>query len=450
MPRTAVIEIARFGRGLSARLSKSMSPPPGALGFQPIGLDPAELPKLDTSQNVDAYAERISRALHAHPAIRAELAQLASTAADVGASLRFQLGDFGEECRWEVLSALPQARFLALNGACTVTRIVQSGFSSEAGVQALGLPVRMAAFLSAANETAAQEFEAICEAVLAARRNGVDLACRIYLGEQALLDAPVEARGIEVFPMPSSPLDIEKALKDDPVQILHFFCHGLVETGERILELATIRDWDAGAPNGSVALSVDRLRQVLLATGSTWITVLNSCSGAASVDQLHSMALVLAQRASPFVVGMAEPIAAVDATLFAGAFYERLFEILKAGLDEVAAGRRTVLDLAPAVVPARDALHQRYRSMPPDAFGRWCLPIMYERDTPLEVEAIPAEPRQALAAQEMRIRIEFVSGALRILPATAPVEVRASLLALLDEPPAVPAPLRPDAYGRLA
>lgn len=446
MSREAVIEIAQIGRGrLGARLLRSSAAYADALSYQRLRLDPPTLPKLDTSANVDFYATQIKNALCVHPAIRAELEQIAAT---TPAALRFMVSvPDAEALRWEAMSMLPYTRFLALRPDCAVTRIALSSDIRDPGVRTFEFPIRMLAFLSPAKVDVADELDVLCERIRVARDGGLDVTCSIYLGNQTLLDATlhkIEAGvlpGIRVFGMPSSALELEQVIRTVAPQILHFFCHGLTQAGERLLEFATINDWDIEQETGSVALTIERLKQVLISTGTTWLTVLNSCSGARTVDQLHSMALALAQDASPVTVGMAEPIDADDATLFARAFYERLFEILSASLTGFSAGDLGVLDLTPAVNAARTGLHQRYHQAPPDAFGRWCLPLLYERDTPLKVMIVP---------QDIKTRIELVAGVLRSLPSTTPREVRVAILATLANAPAVPERLRPDAFGNLA
>jgi hypothetical protein len=451
--REAVIEIASFGQGrLGVRLWKAAAAYVDAMNYRRVRLELPALPKLDTSVNVDSYATQIRDALCSHPAIKSELEQIASTTPAV---LRFLVGvPEAEGLRWEAVSMEPYTRFLALKPDCAVTRIAHASDLRDPGVRTFGLPLRMMAFLSPARIPAKDELEAICTQVLVARQKGLALTCSIYLGEQDLIDEQrvrIEAGelpGIEIAGIPPSSLAVEQVIRSQPPELLHFFCHGMTDAGERLVELATINDWDVEQETGSVTLTIERLRQVLISTGATWLTVLNSCSGAQpveelrsrAVEQLHSMALALAQSASPVAVGMAEPIDAADATLFARAFYGRLFDILRTSLAEFVEGDTAVLDLAPAVNAARAELHQTYQNAPPDAFGRWCLPLLYERDAPLRVMMMP---------QDVKTRIELVAGALRSLPATTPRAVRASILATLSNPPPVPERLRPDIFGNL-
>lgn len=413
-PREAVIEIASFDVGkLGVRLWKSTASYPDATRFKSISLDRSGLPKLDTQENVERYATLIRNALCSHNAIAAELNQIATTT--TAAQLRFLVGvPDAEALRWEAVSLRPNT-FLALKPNCAVTRIAHASDIRDPGLRTFSFPLRMMAFLSPATISARDEFEAIIDQVLAARKKGLEIICSIYLGEQDLLEKQLERiragelPGIEVASMPSTGLQIEHFIRNKPPQLLHFFCHGKTDAGEQLLEFATINDWDLEQDTGSVKLTMERLRQTLISTGTTWATVLNSCSGAraveklqSAVEQLHSMALALAQNASPVAIGMAEPIDAADATIFARAFYGGLFDILDTSLAGVAQGDEVVLDLAPAICDARAALRETFRShpaLPEEAFGRWCLPLLYERDTPLTVMRISDEikPRIELA-----------------------------------------------------
>ena len=301
----------------------------------------------------------------------------------------------------------------------------------------------MAAFLSPAGISAKPEFEAICQKIADARAAKLEIECTIYLGQQHLLDTAQAAiaagrlPGVMVAPIPRTAMSIEAELFKNQPQILHFFCHGIVGAGVRLLELATINDWDVGASAASVKFSLERLDNVLLSTNANWITVLNSCSGAEAVDQLHSIALTLAKAATPFAIGMAEPIDPNDATDFTRAFYAELFRVIGTAIGPIGDGQQVTLDLASTVLPARDVLHNKYKLDPPEAFGRWCLPVAYKREAPLKL----------VAAFALKRRVEVVAGALRSLPVDAPDEFRLAILATLDKDPKVPQHLRPDRFG---
>jgi len=448
MPREAIVEIAAVGKGLlGARLLQSTVEYPDALDY--IALDLGALPKLDTCANVGAYGSALQKALAAHGAIANELKQISLTQAPDTALLQFLIAQpEGERLRWETLCMAPPDQFLALNGVCTVSRIAHTAAPTDPGIRTFTFPLRMAAFLSAARIEAEGEFNEVCARVGDAKAKGLDIACTVYLGEQELLDAAlkaVEAKqlpGIQVAPIPADRQEIENTLKEHPVEFLHFFCHGVTDAGVRLLELATVNDHDTERASGSIPFSIERLTQVLLATGTTWITVLNSCSGGRPVEQLHSMALTLAKSASPFVVGMAEVVEIEDATIVTRAFYSELFDIVRARVGKLADGETVTLNLAPAVIRARRALHSQYETAPSDAYGRWSIPLMYRRHVPLHVL------RRSDLDPDTKRRIELVAGALRSLPEDAPLELRQQILATLDKA-GVPAARRPNVFGVL-
>jgi hypothetical protein len=170
---------------------------------------------------------------------------------------------------------------------------------------------------------------------------------------------------------------------------------------------------------------------------STWMAVLNSCSGAEVTHQLHSIALKVAMRGCPYTIGMAEPIRTDDALMFSEAFYGELFNIVRTTLAGAAAAPQ-LLDLSPAVIPARKAIHCLC-DKEPNSFGRWLLPLLYQRvQQPLFVQTVDDARTK---------RIQEISKTLKALPSDTPVELRDQLVALLDKEPPVPLALRPDRYG---
>jgi hypothetical protein len=143
----------------------------------------------------------------------------------------------------------------------------------------------------------------------------------------------------------------------------------------------------------------------------------------------------------PYTIGMAEPIRTDDALTFSEAFYGELFAIVKTSLEAGAADAPLVLDLSPAVIPARKALHGQNHN-PPETFGRWLLPLLYQRvQQPLVVQTVAAA---------MAKRIQEISRALKALPSDTPPDLRDQLLTILDKDPPVPPALRPDRYGKFA
>ncbi len=429
----------------------SASGHPNADDYWPLPLDASLMPPLDTSINVTAYGTAVREALSNHPAIRHELVEIFGLALPERSTLKFLIrAPNAERLRWETLYSDAPARFLAISDICTISRVTPAKIGP--GLRAFAYPLRMAAFLSAAGIEARAEVEKICGQVVAARANGLELECTVYLGEQQLLDdyqkeiahGALKDKGVTIEPIPRTAIDIENFLKNAPIQFLHFFCHGIERTGVQGLSLATINDHDKNDANGNAAaasifLSVDALSEALALNTSIWITVLNSCSGAQVMQQLNSVALNVAKKGCPYTVGMAEPIDSVAATTFSEAFYGELFAIVTNNLAAGAADAPLMLDLSPAVIPARKIIHDHCCNAAPDAFGRWLLPLLYQRiQQPLVVQSIP--PAEAK-------RIQEIARTLRSMSSDTPVELRDQILAILDKEPAVPMKLRPNRYG---
>ena len=228
--------------------------------------------------------------------------------------------------------------------------------------------------------------------------------------------------------------------------VLHFFCHGFSRTGLQHIEFATLADRESGSSSGSSLLSIERLTK-MAGLRRSWLAVLNCCRGANSLEQAHSMAYALvAEGGCPAAVGMNEPIEEVDAVAFASSFYDKLLMECFMPLKDLGAGSYVDLDLAPAVGAARMHLYETYRDKPPDAFGRWLLPILYLSDDPLRIThtGVDDDPASGRALEQ---KAEFIGKLLRELPAETPDPFRDQLFQLLDQEPRVPETMRPDRFG---
>lgn len=443
-PRSATVEIARSEGHMVFRLSEANDHQGDTLDFTRLDIDSSCLPLLTTRAGVCDYGSRLTQALSSHQAVKRELDFLFKGVDIDPACLQFSIGTSdGERFRWETLYTEPE--FLAVKGSCSLRRIMPSGLNGTPAPRHFHGPIRMAAFLSPSGISSQAEFDAIAAAAQDAAAQGLNLALTVFVGEKPLLDRITESisngtlKGITARPMPGSTSALEKVLRDEPVQLLHFFCHGHLQDGIRFLRFATISDHMAKLAEGSVDLSIDRLRDIQVLQGTVWMTVLNSCSGAQDVPGLYSMAASLARSASPVAIGMAEQIHSLDATMFASAFYPSALRIIGAAIIGTTHHESAVIDLGPAIGAARRAMYLAAQAGEQEGFRRWCLPVMYQREAGLTVVSTP-DPA-------MMERIETVAKFLRMLPGDAPKALREKVIEVLADSPAVPLELWPNLYG---
>lgn len=437
-PVVIAIQRDTGGEGLAARLYRSPRQLAGAMDPRVLAL-PEPMPTCDTLENVSTYGAAVYQALAAHNAIQLEIMNIQAQAAAVSDVLQFRIETpAAERYRWETLCPAAN-QFLAVAPGHRITRVISSLSETGGATRTYTLPLRLVAFLSALGVPAQSELNEFIQLVASARAAGLDIDARIYLGEQDLLVQMQAAppAGFTFLPMPQTADAMKAAIKSQEIQFLHLFGHGAVRAGVSALEFGTITDNLTGADTGSVKLVIDELVTTLELQKSTWLTVLNSCSGAQAFPQFNSMAFKIAERGSPFALGMNEPIDAADATQFTRTFYREVFDIVRTALAANPAG--ATIDLSPAIVPVRQRFYAMYETEPHDAFGRWSLPVLYENPTPLEV--------RPLVDRTMKARVDTVAASLRSLPADTPLPVREQILALLDQAPAVPANARPDAFG---
>jgi hypothetical protein len=445
--KDSTVEISSLEDGsVVFRLLRSNTQHNHMLEYSRFNPEPPVLPCLDTLPNVTAYGQQIRSALAKHTAVRDELVQMFGLTSGNEAILSIAMSSSeGERYRWETLCD-DQSSFLALRQTCSVNRIVMGNTTQQnSELRMFDGAIRMSAFISPRGITSRGEFDSITIAIAHAQALGCDVRAKIYVGEQDLLDdaldliANGQLHNIQVLPIPADAIGIENAFKNDLPQIEHCFCHGSIKAGVQLLEFASISDHDTCAETGSVQISIDRLNEVLNSIKTVWMMVLNNCSGAQYMPQLFSMAYTLARQAAPVTIGMAEPIDHRDATLFASSFYSLAFEAIVDGTRNLEDGTVTTIDFRSALRSARAALYQA-ASTAAIEFGRWSLPVIYLREPPLKVTRS--------TDNRMKSRIDGVAQALRNFPSDTPMGLRQEVLDLLNKPPVVPQPLRPDLFGR--
>lgn len=416
----------------------------------PIPLNPQGLPEPDTRQNVKAYGLQVREALGSHKGIQQALQTVLQLTDADGPTLYFNiLARRAEDIRWETLCE--GGSFVAIDGPCRIGRVASAEALESNDVRTATTPLRLTAYLSAAGQTSDAELASLLTQVTKARADGLPLECTIYLGEQALIDrtqTEIDAgrlSGVRVATIPPDSYQLEQALKREPSEFLHFFCHGIATEGVQYLELATVSDWDEertdanGAAAGSVQLSAERLVSSP-ALKRAWVTVLNCCSGAAAVGDSNSMAYrLVAKGGAAAAVGLTEPIDSQDAPAISGPFYDSVFEQARGALEALKTSETASLNFSAAMGPVRQSLLARYSgNAPPELFGQWTLPVLYLSGRPLQV---------TLGTEAMRMRASTVAELLRNLPPSTPMELRQNMLSILDQPPKVADALRPNAYG---
>jgi hypothetical protein len=248
--------------------------------------------------------------------------------------------------------------------------------------------------------------------------------------------------------MPTTGVELQRALRTWLPHVVHFFCHGSVGLGAHYLELATVVEHDQCADAGSVLLDVEELSSSG-AFDDAWVVVLNCCEGGRAAGGLHSMAFrVVARGGVPAAIGMQEPVAAGDANTFCENLYPELFDALRVALEVPAGAAPVSVNLTAAIALPRRALRDLHRTAPQN-FVRWSLPVLYLHDQPLQVHR-PAGAVSAAEIADLRTRAETVARFLSDLPPDTPDHLRTLILAELDRAPAVPQEMRPGRYGEFA
>ncbi|MBD8472915.1 CHAT domain-containing protein [Pseudomonas sp. CFBP 8770] len=456
MSHLVTVEICDSGASLGVRLltGHGLHDPDQMLRFASMPAQRLPLSmSLSTLGDAAGHGRALLDALNAHGPIALELAGLFSQY-QIATTLTFYMTTSTAALyRWEALYNPVSNRFLSAQNNCSMFRIASGRSPVLSESREYSGTITFSAYLSASGIYAFDECKALIEAVKTIRQSGLNIRTYLYVGEQQLLDTAASllngTQAIELRPIPANALAFEASLKADRAQLLHFLAHGDIREGEAFLEFASISDHDRNAdpdhPDiapGSIRLSLDRLEQSLAATGTTWFTLLNCCSGAASVSKLSSMAATLAKSVSPITIGMADPIDYRDAKLFAESFYESALKTIHQATASLTPGQSIIIDLSVAVKAARVVLYDTAcasRNLP-NGFARWCLPIVYLRDIPLKITQID---------EKTKTRIDAIAKVLQGFSSDTPPQVRSDVLGLLANEPSIPAQLWPDLNGNI-
>ena len=435
-----------------AHLSRSELQLNGADVVRSIPLDVAGLDSCNTREGAERYGKAIQQALGSHPAIGKAIERLYEAGSATPARLMFEIrAPKAEGLKWEALCD-EEHGFAAIDLRANVARVAAHASAASAPPRVLSWPIRIAAFLSPAGISSASEMNELITVVNRARAAGLSCMLDLYLGEPDLLKETRDkiAAGalldVAASPIPAEATEFEQVIRDTNPHVLHFFCHGFSRTGLQHVEFATLADWKSGSSSGSSLLSIERLTK-MAGLRRSWLAVLNCCRGANSFEQAHSMAYALvAEGGCPTAVGMNEPIEVVDAVAFARVFYDKLLNECFMPLKDLAPGSYVDLDLSPAVGAARVQLYEKYQEDPPDAFGRWLMPILYVSDDPLRITHAGVDNDPA-RGRELEQKAEFIGKLLRELPADTPDHLRDQLFHVLEQEPRVPETMRPSKFG---
>ncbi|WP_033822521.1 CHAT domain-containing protein [Kitasatospora sp. MBT63] len=358
-----------------------------------------------------------------------------------------------EALPWETLCA-PSGEFLGLDERWSLGRIVNSPIVREP-YWYLEPPVRIAVVLSCLGIPAADEWQALRDAVAAAP--GVPVELLVVVSEKELYEQVLdEGGGVRVELVPEDLADLQRLISGFRPHLLHFFCHGSVQGGPH-LQLAFGTDWDTGRADHSLNVEAREFRDFVEGAGDPpWLTVLNCCEGAAvgdGPDSMQSLALRLVYEGGlPAVVAMRESVPGDDANLFTRAFYKRLLAELAERAAGSGAGPEAAepVDWAMLLVAARTRLAHKHTDMTLSQAAastkEWTLPAVYLRHPHGQGPARPGGPPPAVDSdtdgdgdggpptlRAARKEIEALQGLLAQLPPSAPQALRAEAEQRLGE-----------------
>lgn len=342
--------------------------------------------------------------LTAHPSIDLELKHTVTPAGQprqLYVELRAQ--GLAEAMPWETLCS-PGNDFLSLDPRWPVTRLVHP-VDEGAGVRSFQPPLRAALLLSCLGIRAAPEWRQIWTVLESAPFPVEVLALvseeELYQEIKAIGDPRITVEGL---PLQIATLQ-ERIARFRP-HVIHAFCHGSLEEGPH-LELAVASDWLTGAPDRSLLLEPQQIKELSSKSDATWLAVLNCCDVGAPVGPVHSLARDLVQF-GPFAaaIAMREPVRPQDAVSFSAGLYPGLVAAVQRVV--AAAGATTDVDWASMLVEPRRRLCQDRTgllfSTAAKSTKQWTLPILYVRSSTFEanLDTRPTTVTDALTLELLR------------------------------------------------
>lgn len=314
----------------------------------------------------------------------------------------FRVGDAkAHTLNWEAFRGNDQ--FLALQH-WPIGRVPSGGDIPEEARREFTSPLKVAVVLSAVGRSGLDEWTGIHNAIQQARAQGLGISVTLLAAEDEVVDAAQAAqaagdRDLAVEPVPATPTALVDRLAEIDPQLVHFYCHGSVESDVHILEIGTVNDWLRDDGTSSLHLIIDELAEALKG-GNVWTVVLNTCRSAEAQVDTAQLALSHAERlvanGIPVAIGMRRLVNQTEASAFSGPFYRSAFEQIGDAVD----GPDKHIEWADTLLRARQTLRDQARANGADP-DSWTLPILFARTGSFELiedGTIRAEGRRDIVA----------------------------------------------------
>ncbi len=398
MTRT-IVSVFNDGDHISFNLYQSPGDFPEARNLYTLTCTGSEQPFINLNtgqldeQAVQCAGQILFDTLLEHPAVHDALSQaLASPRGTLSPIYLYLNSDRAEALPWETLYS-SHSHFLALDKRWPIARIVDSSAFIPVIERTLKSLLKIMVVLAAASVDALPQWQAFYAAI---KSSPFPLTIEVFACQDEVVQTVTALNNPHIQAHYLADKDsFFEAIGTFAPHILHFFCHGSTEGGTH-LELATRADWQGEDSRGSVTIEPNELRQITTLDNDIWLVTLNSCLGAAPVEDAHSLARALVTQGFPAVVGMREVIAADDAHTFCRAFYEGVLKEIARSKEQAQEGV-TVIEWADALQAPRTQLCAKYsrgRTLTATAavHKAWTLPIIYIRPEPFTLRIRTTNP----------------------------------------------------------
>jgi hypothetical protein len=383
--RTGVIDPVTGCEQMVVKVMRSPFNVTGADMAKPFALAPAELPAWGTTNAVRERGRLLRERLFSHDGIKQLLQRLEQTPVGEVKPLYVVLKQGDPELfSWETLCTSTDD-FVALDKRWPIGRISDPMSAPSRPPPTLRLPVKVMAIISALGvHGQAKEWELFRAALLKTRKLGLEIQLKLLVGDpemRAAIDKAIAGglTGVEVSHLDKTGSRVIQEIVGWDPNIVHFFCHGVVEATGKSLELATGSDYTTpGITRGSVRIRSKSLSEMSDNLSNPWLLTLNCCASGQAAKDLQSMAHEVVSAGFPAAVAMLEPVDASDAHEFTRAFYSTVFASLVRVKTDLEKQQMVSFEWVPAMYEARTAISQLHQDHPENS-REWTLPVLYVR-----------------------------------------------------------------------
>lgn len=423
---------------MMVRVDRSPYAVKSAQRLEPVTLSTSSLTDWNNLGAVSIRGQTIRDTLRQHKGIAKILDHISTIFSNECRPIYVKLTEGEAELiSWESLCNEDDS-FMALDSRWPIGRISDPLNTYSRRPPIFQTPIKVMAIISAFNiHSEDVEWKNLFKAVNNARAAGLDVTLKVLVGDgsiREMIEVEINSgiKWLEVHHIEATPNEVISTILTWQPNVVHFFCHGFVDTAssDQWLELATASDYlNKSAKSGSVKVRMNQLKKMSNTLTNPWLITLNCCSTGQASKDLQSMAYEIVSEGFPAAVAMMEPIDAQDAHEFTRVFYQKLFIKFHEVANQLKYSLRVPLEWAELMCDARQAIYERHLKNLDEDCHEWVLPALYVRGVdPVQFESSSKKFNADNIADELKIKLNLTAEWLRSVGEETSLEARRKVM----------------------